>query len=46
MARLIPIAVALVSLSYGDRAEATTNLRELAARGFKPFIAEEGRDPR
>jgi phospholipid transport system substrate-binding protein len=31
---------------FADRAEATTNLRELASRGFKPFIAEEGRDAR
>jgi len=46
MARLIPIARALVSLSFADRAEATSNLRELAPRGFNRFIAEEGRDPR
>lgn len=31
---------------FADRAEATSNLRELASRGFKPFIAEESRDPR
>jgi hypothetical protein len=31
---------------FADRAEATSNLRALASRGFKPFIAEEGRDPR
>jgi phospholipid transport system substrate-binding protein len=31
---------------FADRAEATSNLRELESRGFKPFIAEEGRDPR
>jgi cell division septation protein DedD len=31
---------------FADRAEAAFNLRELASRGFKPFIAEEGRDPR
>ena len=31
---------------FADRAEATSNLRELASRGFKPFIAQEGRDPR
>ena len=31
---------------FADRAEATSNLRELASRGFKPFIAEESGDPR
>jgi cell division septation protein DedD len=31
---------------FADRAEATANLRELASRGFKPFIAEESGDPR
>ncbi len=31
---------------FADRAEATSNLRELESRGFKPFIAEESRDPR
>jgi hypothetical protein len=31
---------------FADRAEATTNLREPALRGCKPFIAEEGRKPR
>jgi hypothetical protein len=46
MAHLIPIAFALVSLSFADHGEATTDLRELASRGFKPFIDEEGRDPR
>ena len=37
---------AVRAITFADRAEATTNLRELASRGFKPFIAEEGRDPR
>jgi hypothetical protein len=46
MVRLVPIALALVSLSFADRAEATSNLRELASRGFNHSIAEEGRDPR
>ena len=31
---------------FADRAEATSNLRQLASRGFKPFIAEESGDPR
>jgi cell division septation protein DedD len=31
---------------FADRAEATSNLRELASRGFKPFIAEESGDSR
>ena len=31
---------------FTDRAEATSSLRELASRGFKPFIAQESRDPR
>ena len=31
---------------FADRAEATSNLRELTSRGFKPFIAEESRNPR
>ena len=31
---------------FADRAEATSNLRELASRGFKPFIAEESGDLR
>ncbi len=30
---------------FADRAEATSNLRELESRGFKPFIAEESGDP-
>jgi cell division septation protein DedD len=31
---------------FADRAEATSNLRGLESRGFKPFIAKEGRDSR
>lgn len=31
---------------FTDRAEATSNLRELESRGFKPFIAKESGDPR
>jgi cell division septation protein DedD len=31
---------------FADRAEAPSHLRELASRGFKPFIAEESGDPR
>jgi cell division septation protein DedD len=31
---------------FADRSEATSNLHELASRGFKPFIAEESGDPR
>jgi phospholipid transport system substrate-binding protein len=40
-------AVARVRVGpFADRAEATSNLRELASRGFKPFIAEESGVPR
>ena len=31
---------------FADRAEATSTVRELESRGYKPFIAEESRDPR
>ena len=31
---------------FADHAEAASSLRELELRGFKPFIAQEGRDPR
>jgi ABC-type transporter MlaC component len=31
---------------FADRAEATSSLRELESRDFKPLIAEKGRDSR